>query len=141
MWSWWRMGARPLRCARWQELGWRAWCCCLAEHCSTHALGPSRRHCREEGSGELEGPWTGRSPGEWKENLPKGRVLVTASPCWFFPQLGFNIRGGKASQLGIFISKVCPSIPVPFPPGSCLCQWEQLSRPAVQGGLCLPHTP
>lgn len=23
-------------------------------------------------------------------------------------QLGFNIRGGKASQLGIFISKVCP---------------------------------
>ena len=22
-------------------------------------------------------------------------------------QLGFNIRGGKASQLGIFISKVC----------------------------------
>ncbi|XP_039234074.1 PDZ domain-containing protein 11 isoform X1 [Pipra filicauda] len=31
-------------------------------------------------------------------------------------QLGFNIRGGKASQLGIFISKVCPSLSVP--PGS-----------------------
>uniref|UniRef100_A0A8D2N3A0 PDZ domain-containing protein n=1 Tax=Zonotrichia albicollis TaxID=44394 RepID=A0A8D2N3A0_ZONAL len=35
-------------------------------------------------------------------------VLVTAFPCWFSPQLGFNIRGGKASQLGIFISKVIP---------------------------------
>lgn len=36
-------------------------------------------------------------------------------------QLGFNIRGGKASQLGIFISKVCPMAqvlcvsPGPFP--------------------------
>ncbi|XP_027546452.1 PDZ domain-containing protein 11 isoform X2 [Neopelma chrysocephalum] len=28
-------------------------------------------------------------------------------------QLGFNIRGGKASQLGIFISKVCPSLSIP----------------------------
>lgn len=25
-------------------------------------------------------------------------------------QLGFNIRGGKASQLGIFISKVCVGV-------------------------------
>lgn len=27
--------------------------------------------------------------------------------CGLVLQLGFNIRGGKASQLGIFISKVC----------------------------------
>ncbi|XP_074690958.1 PDZ domain-containing protein 11 isoform X3 [Strix aluco] len=30
-------------------------------------------------------------------------------PAWVPPhELGFNIRGGKASQLGIFISKVIP---------------------------------
>ncbi|XP_069065831.1 PDZ domain-containing protein 11 isoform X2 [Pleurodeles waltl] len=30
-------------------------------------------------------------------------------PAWISPhELGFNIRGGKASQLGIFISKVIP---------------------------------
>ncbi|XP_007507667.1 PDZ domain-containing protein 11 isoform X4 [Monodelphis domestica] len=30
-------------------------------------------------------------------------------PAWIPPhELGFNIRGGKASQLGIFISKVIP---------------------------------
>ncbi|XP_009880064.1 PREDICTED: PDZ domain-containing protein 11 [Charadrius vociferus] len=33
---------------------------------------------------------------------------MTALHCWFLSQLGFNIRGGKASQLGIFISKVIP---------------------------------
>lgn len=32
------------------------------------------------------------------------RILVV---CGLVLQLGFNIRGGKASQLGIFISKVC----------------------------------
>nr|XP_014123345.1 PDZ domain-containing protein 11 [Zonotrichia albicollis] len=68
---------------------------------------------REAGQGEQS--WgTGRaldrekSPGKWTENWAKRRVLVTAFPCWFSPQLGFNIRGGKASQLGIFISKVIP---------------------------------
>ncbi|XP_074738481.1 PDZ domain-containing protein 11 isoform X2 [Strix uralensis] len=41
-----------------------------------------------------------------------GRTLgpkrVTAFQCRCLSQLGFNIRGGKASQLGIFISKVIP---------------------------------
>lgn len=35
-----------------------------------------------------------------------GAREATAFHCWFLSQLGFNIRGGKASQLGIFISKV-----------------------------------
>ncbi|NXP19655.1 PDZ11 protein, partial [Scytalopus superciliaris] len=45
---------------------------------------------------------------EWEGFRGMGRVPVSAFPCRFFPQLGFNIRGGKASQLGIFISKVIP---------------------------------
>nr|XP_009685974.1 PREDICTED: PDZ domain-containing protein 11 [Struthio camelus australis] len=41
------------------------------------------------------------------EGLSKGGGY-TSLLTWFLVQLGFNIRGGKASQLGIFISKVIP---------------------------------
>lgn len=76
-----------------------------------------------------------KRPGEWKKNWAEGRVPVTALPCCFFPQLGFNIRGGKASQLGIFISKVCPSLcHSRIPP----VLWE---LPGCAGRLCLPLTP
>ena len=34
-------------------------------------------------------------------------VYIEPPFCALVLQLGFNIRGGKASQLGIFISKVC----------------------------------
>lgn len=76
-----------------------------------------------------------KRPGEWKKNWAEGRVPVTALPCCFFPQLGFNIRGGKASQLGIFISKVCPSLcHSRIPP----VLWK---LPGCAGRLCLPLTP
>lgn len=48
-------------------------------------------------------------------------------------QLGFNIRGGKASQLGIFISKVCPPFPAP-----CQVPWVLQGRLGVCGHR---HTP
>ncbi|NXN51628.1 PDZ11 protein, partial [Rynchops niger] len=56
--------------------------------CSANTFAPSGRHVS-----------SGKGPGPKK---------VTALHCWFLSQLGFNIRGGKASQLGIFISKVIP---------------------------------
>ncbi|KAM9227153.1 PDZ domain-containing protein 11 isoform 1-T1 [Leptosomus discolor] len=63
-------------------------------------------------------------------------------------QLGFNIRGGKASQLGIFISKVCLSFCYSLTV-FCLFVWVLLSQLGVQGDChmhlqthsCnLPHT-
>lgn len=61
----------------------------------------------------------------------------TAFHCWFLSQLGFNIRGGKASQLGIFISKVCLSFCRPLPV-FCLFPRVLLSQLGVQGD-CRTH--
>ncbi|XP_035745298.1 PDZ domain-containing protein 11 [Egretta garzetta] len=55
-----------------------------------------------------------RLPSVWKRRGSRGKgpgptgLGGIAFHCWFLSQLGFNIRGGKASQLGIFISKVIP---------------------------------
>lgn len=71
----------------------------------------------------------GKGPG------PKG---VTALHCWFLSQLGFNIRGGKASQLGIFISKVCLSFCRSLPV-LCLFPWVLLSQLGARGDCHMPY--
>lgn len=67
-----------------------------------------------------------------------GQRGVTAVRCWFLSQLGFNIRGGKASQLGIFISKVCLSFCHSLPV-FCLFPWVLLSQQGVQGDCHMPY--
>lgn len=60
---------------------------------------------RERGR-TLEGSRLDLKHWQWEGSWVKARVVFH---CCFLSQLGFNIRGGKASQLGIFISKVCLS--------------------------------
>uniref|UniRef100_A0A8C4V8K8 PDZ domain containing 11 n=2 Tax=Neognathae TaxID=8825 RepID=A0A8C4V8K8_FALTI len=71
-----------------------------------------------------------------RDNVSSGKgpgpKQVTVFHCWFLSQLGFNIRGGKASQLGIFISKVCLSFCRSLP-AFCLFPWVLLSQLGVQG--------
>lgn len=86
-----------------------------------------------------------RLPSVWKRRGSRGKgpgptgLGGIAFHCWFLSQLGFNIRGGKASQLGIFISKVCLSSCHPLP-ACCLFPWVLLSQLGVQGD-CHTHLP
>lgn len=56
----------------------------------------------------LKSPPTGAEGGEELPATSRELLLCAMVGVCLVLQLGFNIRGGKASQLGIFISKVCP---------------------------------